>query len=113
MVKELIGEGKTPAEILGLPISAKDRVWVLTRPKMISETSLREFVYRCAEKILAVYESRFPEDTRPREAIAAHQLGEDIAVYVAFLDCIHAVEWDEADIQIMREILDVDKGMKS
>ena len=39
-VKDLIGKGKTPLEILDLPILKNDKFWLLLRPKYISEKRL-------------------------------------------------------------------------
>ena len=47
-VTELIGEGKTPLEILRLNIPPEDRLWVLTRPGAIPGRQQREFARKTA-----------------------------------------------------------------
>lgn len=68
-VRRLISEGKTPLEILDLPIPAEDRIWVLTRSGMLPSVMQHEFALRCAEDALLIWEQYCPGDTRPRVAI--------------------------------------------
>jgi hypothetical protein len=52
-------------------VSVLDRFWVVLRPELISERVLRLFAADCAERVLPLFESQYPEDNRPRELIAA------------------------------------------
>jgi len=70
-ISELIGKGKTPLEILDLPIPSQDRIWVLTREEILSDQILHEFALLCEESVLHIYEDRHPGDRRPRNAIEA------------------------------------------
>ena len=68
---ELAPEGfLTPIEVLNLPIPPEDRLWVLLRKEILGERALRLFACDCAERALPVFENGYPNDTRPREAIA-------------------------------------------
>ena len=51
-VKELIGKGKTPLEILELEIPAEDRLWVVLRNEIIPENDLHELACKFAEQAL-------------------------------------------------------------
>ena len=68
-VRELIGDGKTPLEILNLDIPAMDRLWVVLRPEIIPERELRLLACAFARTSLPLYERDYPEDARPRTAI--------------------------------------------
>ena len=70
-VKSLIGNGKTPLEILDLLIPSRDRIWVLTRHGVLPDQILHEFALLCAESVLHIYEGRYPDDRRPRNAMIA------------------------------------------
>ena len=68
-MRELIGDGKTPLEILNLDIPAMDRLWVVLRPEIIPERELRLLACAFARTSLPLYERDYPEDARPRTAI--------------------------------------------
>jgi hypothetical protein len=50
-------------------ISPGDRLWVVTRPELLADRVMHEFGCRCAERVLPIYERRYPEDQRLRTAI--------------------------------------------
>ena len=75
-LREVLGAGKTPREVLDLAIPAADRVWALTRPGVLADVTLRLFACACATRVLPLFESRHPDDERPRMAI-------DVAVQFA------------------------------
>ncbi len=55
LVRQLIGDGKTPLEILDLPIPAEDRIWVMTRPGMVPEHIQDEFARKCALSVIHLW----------------------------------------------------------
>lgn len=60
----------TALEALNLPIPAKDRLWLVLRPKMIPKPIIHEFACCCAEAALNLVESQGGTiDARSREAI--------------------------------------------
>jgi len=72
-VRELFGDHKsvTPIEILDYPgIPVADRLWVLLREDIIPARELREFACDCAERVLPLWDARYPDDARPRDCIA-------------------------------------------
>ena len=72
-VLELFGDHKsvTPIEILDYPgIPVADRLWVLLREDIIPARELREFACDCAERVLPLWDARYPDDARPRDCIA-------------------------------------------
>jgi hypothetical protein len=61
------------SEFLALEnISHSDKVWVLARS--ISTKNKQLFAIEMAESVLYLFESKYPNDKRPREAIAAAKL---------------------------------------
>ena len=50
-------------------VSVKDRLWVLLREKFIPANELHELACRFAESVLPIYETLYPGDDRPRQAI--------------------------------------------
>jgi len=50
-VKDLIGEGKTPLEILDLPISKSDKFWLLLRSDYIPEKRLHLLACNFAQEV--------------------------------------------------------------
>ena len=48
---------------------AVDRLWVVLREGWIGDTTLRLFACDCAERVLPLFEKKFPEDKRPHQAI--------------------------------------------
>ena len=50
-VKDLIGSGKTPLEILDLEIPKNDKVWLLLRPEYISEKSIHLLACDFAQEV--------------------------------------------------------------
>ena len=68
-VTDLIGEGKTPLEILDLPISKSDKFWLLLRPKYISEKRLHLLACDFAQDV-----AHMNPDPRVQAAIDAKRL---------------------------------------
>ena len=70
-LRDLAGgkERMTALEILDLPIPTQDAFWVVLRPELIPERTLRCFACDCAEHVLPLYEAKHPGDDRPRRAI--------------------------------------------
>jgi hypothetical protein len=51
-------------------IPADHRLWVVLRPELIDERTLRLFACDCAERVvLSIFEREYPDDLRPRQAI--------------------------------------------
>ena len=62
----------TAMDVLGLKkVNAADRLWAVLRPAMIEPRILHELVCRFAEHVLKYWERKYPDDLRPRAAIAA------------------------------------------
>jgi hypothetical protein len=59
----------TAVDVLKLRIPAEDRLWVVLRPELLPERTLRLFACSCAEHVLPLFEQQYPEDKRPRRAI--------------------------------------------
>jgi len=66
-IKKLIGSGKTALEILSLDIPIEDRIWAGVQT--LSDKNRRLFACACARRVLPVFEGKYPEDKRPRQAI--------------------------------------------
>lgn len=66
---KLIGKGKTALEVLDLPMSVKNRIWILMLPGCLPGRVQHEVVVRCAEDILQYWDQRYSDDDRPRKAI--------------------------------------------
>ncbi len=101
-VREILGERDwTALEILGLlDIPVEDRLWVVLRSEMIAENDLHELGCRFAESVLPIFEGAFPDDKRPREAIAAKRAwlrGEITDAWLAAArEAAREAEWDAA-----------------
>jgi hypothetical protein len=52
-------------------VTAEDKLWVVLREDFIDDAILHEFACRCVEAVLPLFEKEFPDDKRPRNAIAA------------------------------------------
>ena len=72
-IKQLFNgrESLNTQDILELAIPTEDKMWAFLRPEFLSEKSMRLFAANCAEHVLNYFEDKYPEDTRPREAIQA------------------------------------------
>ena len=89
-IKALFGKRKTlnAKQIAALKIPDADKVWAFTRPHFLDtkEKAVR-FAIFCAEQSLPIFETRFPDDKRPRAAIEAAQARlenpSDAAAYTA------------------------------
>lgn len=46
-----------------------DRLWVVLRPELLPVGVLHEFACQCAERVLPIYEKRYPNDQRLRTVI--------------------------------------------
>lgn len=64
----------TAVEILELDLPAKNRVEALLQPEFLSEIELRELACDFAEHTLPIFESRAPEDKRPRRCVEVARL---------------------------------------
>jgi len=65
-------ESVTPLEVLkASEIPPPDRLWVVLRKDVLDEDTLRLLACDFAEMVLPLYESRYPRDMRPRNAIQA------------------------------------------
>ena len=74
-VLELIGEGGTPLELFDLvrgEIPGDDVLWFGI--SCLEPRDRRLFAAACAERVLPLFERKFPEDLRPREAIKSARL---------------------------------------
>lgn len=69
-LRALLGKGKTLRQCLDVPgVSDADKIWLATREGACSERVQRLFAAACAERVLPLYEARFPDDERVRVAI--------------------------------------------
>jgi hypothetical protein len=69
-VEELwAGRNLTALEILDLKVPGKDRLWAVLRNEFFTDAELRELACDYAESVIGFYESKFPGDDRPRNAI--------------------------------------------
>ncbi|NIO39568.1 MAG: hypothetical protein GTO41_04860, partial [Burkholderiales bacterium] len=71
-----IGERLYEAEMKGAHIESDNKIVArsarLTQPiETINDVTLRLFAADCAESVLHYFESKYPDDDRPRKAIAA------------------------------------------
>lgn len=46
-------------------------LWALSKFQLLDERIARQFAVDCAERVLPIYETRYPNDNRPRIAIEA------------------------------------------
>src|SRR3990167_7169745 len=65
----------TALDILDLDIPPQDRLWAVLRDPFMSAPLRTQFAADCAERVLHIYEARYPGDDRPRRAIAAARTG--------------------------------------
>ena len=73
-IRQLFGsrESVTPLEICDADhIPANDRAFLLMREEIISKARLHELACQFIESVLPIYEEKFPDDPRPRDAVAA------------------------------------------
>jgi hypothetical protein len=66
----------TPLEVAQLdtaklPVTIEDILWLLLREAIIEKNDLHELACKFAEQLLPIFEMKYPDDKRPREAIAA------------------------------------------
>ena len=59
------------SDVLNSEIPLKDKVWFIRVNCQLTDTELREFAIGCALCVLPIYESKYPENKAPREAIEA------------------------------------------
>lgn len=61
-------------ELLNIPDAifnkTADKLWVITRDGVLPEKLLHYIAVYCAEKALPIFEKKYPNDNRPRDAIA-------------------------------------------
>ena len=68
---DLMAEPMTPLEICDLDsVPVLDRMWVLLRLGVIDDRNLRLLACKWAERVLPIFEQAYPDDDRPRNAIA-------------------------------------------
>ena len=89
------GETITIQEIAAKNIPHEDRIWVICEAvkrlgSAKEKKALRMFAADCAAKVLHIYETEYPNDNRPRNAIIAAR-GNDAAASAA-----EAAAWDAA-----------------
>jgi len=108
----------TALDVLQHPdINAQDKLWVILRPHLLDDRTLRLFACNCAERALCLFEREYPDDTRPRNAIEVARRFADGAATSAELDSARAAAraaawaaaWDSAraaelDWQVRRMI---------
>jgi hypothetical protein len=70
-LSEYFGDNKslTFAEIAKLNIPFEDKIWILTRDHFLPLDKAVLFTIFCAEQCIGVFESLYPNDKRPRNAI--------------------------------------------
>ena len=77
----------TALDVLQHPdINAQDKLWVILRPHLLDDRTLRLFACNCAERALCLFEREYPDDTRPRNAIEVARRFADGAATSAELD---------------------------
>ena len=64
-------ESITAIDICDMDIPALDKLWAVLRDQVIEVNDLHEIACRFAESTLINYESKYPDDKRPRLAIEA------------------------------------------
>ena len=110
-IREIAGDRIewTALDLLALDqVTAADRLWVVLRPELIHEPILHELACRFAEEVLPIWESQYPEDRRPHEAIEAKrawlrgEISDDqlaaagAAAWAAAWDAARAAAWAAA-----------------
>ena len=68
-VRELIGDGLTPEQILDLPIPAEDRIWVMFHEEIIPRRDLGLLACDLAAGVLSFWLAHYPTDARVAECI--------------------------------------------
>jgi len=72
-LRGIVGDGfaLTKENILSLNIPTKDKIWVLIKLPILSIAQKKELACTVAEHVLQIFETRHPNDKRPRECIEA------------------------------------------
>ena len=79
-VAELFSTPLTPLQILtkqdGIwsDVPPEDRFWAVLRSEVLPDELMRLFACWCAEQSLDLFESKYPDDKRPRRAVEATRL---------------------------------------
>jgi hypothetical protein len=68
------GDMLTAWDISVLDIPIEDRIWALLHEEFFSNSDLRMMSCAFAERVLGIYERKYPGDYRPREAIRVSRL---------------------------------------
>ncbi len=69
-LRSFLGKGRTLQSVLkDNSISHDERLWCALCPGVLDATTIRLFACVCAERLLPDWESRCPDDERPRVAI--------------------------------------------
>jgi len=71
----------TARQITEADVSHSDKLWVLAR--LLRPEDFVAFACDCAERVLRLFEERFPRDSRPRKAIEAARSGDRAAAEAA------------------------------
>ena len=97
-IAELVPEGGlTIQEVLDLPIPALDRVWVATRPGVLTRVQLVAFAQGCAERARGY---------APSAAYAAAAAAATAATYAADAYCAYSAATErEAQITHLRQLI--------
>ena len=66
-------ESLTIAEIAALDISLSDRLWCVLAPGVLPDAVLGELHCRIVDEAVAIYETHYPDDPRPRHANDVHR----------------------------------------
>jgi hypothetical protein len=69
----LPNETFTIDDVLNAEVSLKDKAWFIRYNCGFTDKEFREFAIGCALCVLPIYESRYPDNKAPREAIEAAQ----------------------------------------
>ena len=104
-VSELVGDGLTIDQAMALDIPDADKIYVGVQLPMLSVCSRRLYACDCAERVLHIYESSHPGDTRPREAIAASRKYARGEISRAELGAAEMAAWAAADEAYEDEVL--------
>lgn len=94
LIKELGGKCKALSvrQIANLKIPSEDIIWCLL--KLLPECTQHEAACQFAESVLYIFEDQHPDDTRPRDAIAAKRAWLKGEVDAKQLVVARAAAWD-------------------
>jgi hypothetical protein len=98
-VIELFGEREylTALDISVLDIPIEDRIWALLHREFFTDSDLRMMSCAFAERVIHIYERKYPGDYRPREAILVSRLFAMGEATLEDLKTAEAAAWAVAD----------------